>query len=32
MLDAVVPRGELRDNTAQLVRHMTGARPAEVAD
>jgi acetyl-CoA carboxylase carboxyl transferase subunit beta len=32
MLDAVVPRGELRDTTAQLLRHMTGARPAEVAD
>ena len=32
MLDAVVPRGELRDTTAQLMRHMTGARPAEVAD
>ncbi len=32
MLDAVVPRGELRDTTAQLLRHMTGARPAEIAD
>jgi acetyl-CoA carboxylase carboxyl transferase subunit beta len=32
MLDAVVPRGELRDTTAQLLRHMTGARPVEVAD
>jgi len=32
MLDAVVPRGELRDTTAQLLRHMTGAQPAEVAD
>lgn len=32
MLDAVVPRAELRDTTAQLLRHMTGARPAEVAD
>jgi len=32
MLDAVVPRGELRDTAAQLLRHMTGARPAEVAD
>jgi acetyl-CoA carboxylase carboxyl transferase subunit beta len=32
MVDAVVPRGELRDTAAQLLRHMTGARPAEVAD
>jgi acetyl-CoA carboxylase carboxyl transferase subunit beta len=32
MADAVVPRGELRDTTAQLLRHMTGARPAEAAD
>lgn len=32
MVDAVVPRGELRDTTAQLLRHMTGARPAEAAD
>jgi acetyl-CoA carboxylase carboxyl transferase subunit beta len=32
MVDDVVPRGELRDTTAQLLRHMTGARPAEVAD
>jgi len=32
MLDAVVPRGELRDTTAQLLRHMTGAWPAEAAD
>jgi acetyl-CoA carboxylase carboxyl transferase subunit beta len=32
MVDAVVPRGELRDTTAQLLRHMTGARPAEIAD
>ena len=32
MVDAVVPRGELRDTTAQLLRHMTGAWPAEAAD
>lgn len=32
MVDAVVPRGELRDTTAQLLRHMTGARPVEAAD
>jgi acetyl-CoA carboxylase carboxyl transferase subunit beta len=32
MLDDVVPRGELRDTTAQLLGHMTGAWPAEVAD
>ena len=32
MVDAVVPRGELRDTTAQLLRHMIGARPAEAAD
>jgi acetyl-CoA carboxylase carboxyl transferase subunit beta len=32
MIDAVVPRGELRDTTAQLLRHMTGAWPAEAAD
>ncbi|HEV8266423.1 MAG TPA: acetyl-CoA carboxylase, carboxyltransferase subunit beta [Gemmatimonadales bacterium] len=32
MIDAVVPRGELRDTTAQLLRHMTGAQPAEAAD
>lgn len=32
MLDAVVPRSELRDTTAQLLRHMTGAWPAEAAD
>lgn len=32
MMDAVVPRGELRDTTAQLLRHMTGAWPAEAAD
>ena len=32
MLDAVVPRSELRDTTAQLLRHMVGRRPAEAAD
>ena len=32
MIDTVVPRGELRDTTAQLLRHMTGAWPAEAAD
>ena len=32
MIDAVVPRGELRDTVAQLLRHMTGAWPAEAAD
>jgi acetyl-CoA carboxylase carboxyl transferase subunit beta len=28
----VVPRSELRDTTAQLLRHMAGRRPAEAAD
>src|SRR5207237_9823488 len=32
MIDAVVPRGELRDTAAQLLRHMTGAWPAVAAD
>ncbi|HTI04315.1 MAG TPA: acetyl-CoA carboxylase, carboxyltransferase subunit beta [Gemmatimonadales bacterium] len=32
MIDSVVPRGELRDTVAQLLRHMTGAWPAEAAD
>jgi acetyl-CoA carboxylase carboxyl transferase subunit beta len=32
MIDVVVPRGELRDTAAQLLRHMTGAWPAEAAD
>ena len=32
MVDAVVPRGELRETTAQLLRHMAGRRPAEAAD
>ncbi|HTR19246.1 MAG TPA: acetyl-CoA carboxylase, carboxyltransferase subunit beta [Gemmatimonadales bacterium] len=32
MVDAVVPRSELRDTTAQVLRHMAGRRPAETAD
>jgi acetyl-CoA carboxylase carboxyl transferase subunit beta len=32
MVDAVVPRSELRDTTAQLLRHMTGSRPGEATD
>jgi len=32
MVDMVVPRGELRDTTAQLLRHMAGRRPVEAAD
>ena len=32
MVDAVVPRSELRDTTAQLLRHTTGSSPAEAAD
>lgn len=32
MIDAVVPRSELRDTTVQLLRHMAGRRPAEAAD
>jgi len=32
MVDMVVPRSELRDTAAQLLRHMTGSRPAEAAD
>ncbi len=32
MIDAVVPRSELRDATAQLLRHMAGRQPAEAAD
>ena len=32
MIDLVVPRSELRGTTVQLLRHMTGSRPAEVAD
>src|SRR5438309_1168761 len=31
-VDAVVPRSELRDATAQVLRHMGGRRPAEAAD
>jgi len=32
MVDLVVPRTELKGATAQLLRHMTGALPAETAD
>ena len=32
MVDMVVPRSELRDTTAQLLRHMAGRRPVEAAD
>jgi acetyl-CoA carboxylase carboxyl transferase subunit beta len=32
MVDAVVSRSELRDTTAQLLRHLTGSRPGEAAD
>jgi acetyl-CoA carboxylase carboxyl transferase subunit beta len=32
MLDAVVPRSELRETTAQLLRHMAGRAPVEAAD
>src|SRR5204862_5767853 len=32
MIDAVVPRIELRDTTAQLLRHMAGRQPAEAAN
>jgi acetyl-CoA carboxylase carboxyl transferase subunit beta len=32
MLDAVVPRGELRETTAQLLRHMAGRAPVEAGD
>ena len=32
MVDSVVPRSELRGTTAQLLRHLTGSRPAEAAD
>ena len=31
-VDAVVPRSELRDTAAQLLRHMAGRQPAEAAD
>jgi hypothetical protein len=32
MLDTVVPRSELRDTAAQLLRHMAGRQSAEAAD
>jgi acetyl-CoA carboxylase carboxyl transferase subunit beta len=32
MVDAVVPRPELRDTVARLLRHMAGRQPAEAAD
>src|SRR5262245_29620198 len=32
MVDVVVPRGELRDTAARLLRHMAGRVPAEAAD
>jgi acetyl-CoA carboxylase carboxyl transferase subunit beta len=32
MIDAVVPRSELRDTTARLLRHMAGRQPVEAAD
>jgi acetyl-CoA carboxylase carboxyl transferase subunit beta len=32
MVDLVVPRTELKGTTAQLLRFMTGAVPAETAD
>ncbi len=32
MVDGVVPRSELRDTTARLLRHMAGRQPAEAAD
>jgi acetyl-CoA carboxylase carboxyl transferase subunit beta len=32
MVDAVVPRSELRETTAQLLRHMAGRAPAEAGD
>jgi acetyl-CoA carboxylase carboxyl transferase subunit beta len=32
MVDAVVPRGELRDAAARLLRHMAGRLPVEAAD
>lgn len=32
MIDAVVPRSELRETTAQLLRHMAGRAPAEAGD
>lgn len=32
MVDAVVPRSELRETTAQLLRHMAGRAPVEAGD
>ena len=32
MLDSVVPRSELRETTAQLLRHMAGRAPVEAGD
>ena len=32
MLDGVVPRSELRETTAQLLRHMAGRAPVEAGD
>ena len=32
MIDAVVPRSELRETTAQLLRHMVGRAPVEAGD
>jgi len=32
MVDSVVPRSELRDTTARLLRHMAGRQPVEAAD
>jgi acetyl-CoA carboxylase carboxyl transferase subunit beta len=32
MVDAVVPRSELRGTAARLLRHMAGRQPAEAAD
>jgi len=32
MIDAVVPRSELRETTAQLLRHMAGRAPVEAGD
>jgi acetyl-CoA carboxylase carboxyl transferase subunit beta len=32
MVDGVVPRSELRETTAQLLRHMAGRAPAEAGD
>jgi len=32
MVDAVVPRSDLRGTAARLLRHMAGRQPAEAAD